>query len=262
MQRVIVINKPVGCTPFESIQQLKERHPEYKDIKLGYAGRLDPMADGVLVVLVGEENKKRKEYEQLPKQYTFEILFGISTDTYDIMGLPKATVNNFSHINIATLSQELRNYIGSWKQPYPPYSSPRIQGKPLFYWARHNALGQIQIPSKKVTVQDIRIIDFCQIKTADILSYITNRIARVSGDFRQQKILTTWEQLVSTLPDHLPKARIEITCSSGLYVRSLAHEIGQTFDTSALAFSITRTSVGEFVLKDAHELMDTSAQKG
>ncbi len=261
MQNVITLNKPVGYSPFELIQQFKAQYTEYKNIKLGYAGRLDPMADGVLIVLSGEENKKRKEYEQLPKKYTFEILFGISTDTYDIMGLPKAKINNFARINIAALSQQLASYNGSWDQPYPPYSSPRINGKPLFFWARHDALDQIEIPSKNVTVHDIRIADLRLIKTTDLLSYITRRIALVSGDFRQQKILAEWGKLMSGLPSHLPKARIEIECSSGLYVRSVAHEIGKKFGTSALAFSITRTAVGKYVLKDALDLRDTSTKK-
>ena len=67
MKNILHLYKPIGVTPFQLIQQFRIEHPEYQDIKLGYAGRLDPMADGLLLVLVGEENKKRKQYEEMLK---------------------------------------------------------------------------------------------------------------------------------------------------------------------------------------------------
>ena len=62
-KKVLNLYKPQGVTPLELIDRFRQKHPEYKDEKLGYAGRLDPMAEGILLVLVGDENKKRKTYE-------------------------------------------------------------------------------------------------------------------------------------------------------------------------------------------------------
>lgn len=83
----IIANKPIGKTPFEVIQEIKKSHPELKNTKIGYAGRLDPMAEGLLLLLIGEENKKKHAYENLNKTYECEIFFGFATDTYDLMGM-------------------------------------------------------------------------------------------------------------------------------------------------------------------------------
>lgn len=86
MQKVIVLNKKEGETPLQALESFRIKHKEYKDIKMTYAGRLDPMASGVLVVLAGEETKNKEKYLNLDKEYDFEILFGFATDTYDILG--------------------------------------------------------------------------------------------------------------------------------------------------------------------------------
>ena len=64
MQKVLLLKKKVGETPLEIISEFKKNNLEYQNQKLGYAGRLDPMAEGLLLVLIGEECKKRKEYEK------------------------------------------------------------------------------------------------------------------------------------------------------------------------------------------------------
>lgn len=86
MNRVLTLYKPVGATPLDVLYELQERNPGYKDVRLAYAGRLDPMAEGLLLVLVGDECKRRDHYQKLDKIYEFEVLFGVSTDTYDILG--------------------------------------------------------------------------------------------------------------------------------------------------------------------------------
>lgn len=84
---VITIYKKIGETPLEALTRLRESVPEYKEETLSYAGRLDPMAAGVMLVLAGDANKEREKYLNLEKDYSAEILFGISTDTYDTLGL-------------------------------------------------------------------------------------------------------------------------------------------------------------------------------
>ena len=87
MNTIILINKPISLTPLQAIRRLQSLHPELEGEKIGYAGRLDPMAEGLLLLLVSDENKKRKEYERLPKTYEFEVLLGIETDSYDVLGI-------------------------------------------------------------------------------------------------------------------------------------------------------------------------------
>ena len=87
MKNVLNLYKQVGITPLQLIKKFVRSNPEYKDEKLGYAGRLDPMAEGVMIILVGDENKKREKYLDLNKKYEVGILFGVSTDTHDVLGL-------------------------------------------------------------------------------------------------------------------------------------------------------------------------------
>src|SRR5438045_1977436 len=84
---VIVVYKPQGVTPYQLIEKLKKQNSDYEGIKIGFAGRLDPLAHGVMVLLVGEENKNRAKYLGLEKEYEFSVLFGVETDTYDYLGL-------------------------------------------------------------------------------------------------------------------------------------------------------------------------------
>ena len=81
--------KPIGISPLDAIKTLKEKYPELKDEKMTYAGRLDPLAEGVLLILAGNAVHEKEKYLKLDKEYEGEILFGFTTDTYDILGLPK-----------------------------------------------------------------------------------------------------------------------------------------------------------------------------
>lgn len=131
---------------------------------LGYAGRLDPMARGVLVLLVDDENKNRTQYEFFDKEYTFKCIFGLSTDTYDVLGLIQEKAGELSicssSLSPEQFQQELQNhftthFLGKHFQLYPPYSSVRVKGKPLFQWAKEGKLDQVTIPGKNVEIHSI-----------------------------------------------------------------------------------------------------------
>ena len=83
---VVLLNKPLGITPLQAITAFKLNNREYKNMTIGFAGRLDPMAEGLLLLLIGDENKRRKVYEDMNKTYEFSMLLGAATDTYDLMG--------------------------------------------------------------------------------------------------------------------------------------------------------------------------------
>lgn len=257
-QSVIYLYKPQGMTPLESLERLRESIPDMKDKTLGYAGRLDPMAEGVLVVLIDEANKQRSSYERLPKKYEFELLLGISTDTYDGLGI----VTSISDLNKCLgngssswrmeVDNVIKNYVGTWDQPYPPYSSARVNGKPLFYWARKGLLDTIVRPSKQVTIDSIEIISKKIVILGDIIPSILKRIDKVSGDFRQEEISKTWSELLRTHQNHLlGLVKIHVSCSSGLYIRSLCSEIGQSMSIGGCAYSIKRTAVADMSLETA-----------
>ncbi|MCA9363758.1 hypothetical protein KC727_00880, partial [Candidatus Kaiserbacteria bacterium] len=87
MQRYATIEKRIGETPLEAAERLRVTLGLSADIPLAYAGRLDPMASGKLLVLIGDECKKQEQYHTLDKEYTFEVLFGVRSDTADVLGI-------------------------------------------------------------------------------------------------------------------------------------------------------------------------------
>ncbi len=90
MSNVLNVYKPEGITPVQLIEQLRINFPEYREAKISFAGRLDPLAHGVMVLLLGEENKQREKYLNLEKEYTFSCLLGVETDTFDYLGILKS----------------------------------------------------------------------------------------------------------------------------------------------------------------------------
>jgi tRNA pseudouridine55 synthase len=249
---ILNVYKPVGKTPLQVVNYLKERHPEYKNKKISYAGRLDPMAEGVLVLLVEKENKKRKLYEKLDKTYKFNVLLGASTDSYDILGI----INSFSFKKTFNLSKKIKKILPLFKgvktQAYPPFSSAVYKGRPLYWWARKKRLSEVKIPSKKIIIYSLKLNNIKSLKTSNLKKDIFKKIGLVKGDFRQEKILVKWQDFFKTCPlKTFQVISLTVKCSSGTYIRSLAVEIGKKLNTPSLCLTIKRNRVGEFKLKNS-----------
>ena len=250
--KVINVYKKAGITPLDCINTLKEEHPELRLLPMTYAGRLDPLAEGVLLILVGEECKKKDEYLNLPKEYEVDVLFGFATDTYDVMGKIVTSGEVESKVlfkKSLEIKKILEEFIGKIKQKYPPYSSRPVNGEPLFKWARDGKLDEIEIPTHNVFVESIEILGQELIKGEKLLEDIKEKISNVKGDFRQKEIISIWnDELKNKNTEEYSIAKLRISCGSGVYVRGIAHEIGEKLGTPALALKIIRTKVGEFTL--------------
>lgn len=250
-EKVMVVHKPVSVTPLQCIDRIRKQYPELQSAKIAYAGRLDPMAEGALLLLIGDECRKREEYEELDKTYEFEVLFGVSTDTYDIMGLPTSSVLQ-PHIQETEITNLLPHLAGSYLQPYPPFSSARVQGKPLYWWARRNRLNEIEIPKKQVHITSLTLNSHRTLTRQTILNIFEQKISPVIGNFRQMEIIQAWRTLLTPNQSiSLPTFSFTATVSSGTYIRSLAHTIGILLHTPSLAFSIKRTAIGPHQLSSA-----------
>ena len=244
--KVIKVYKKAGETPLMCLQKLKKDRPELSLLSMTYAGRLDPLAEGVLLILVGDECNKKDEYLNLPKEYEIEVLFGFATDTYDVMGKLGQTILNSSSDYVSLMQAILPEFIGKIKQKYPPYSSRPVNGKPLFQWAREGKLDEIDIPSHDVFIENIEIIGANNYLGAELLSKIKEDIGKVKGDFRQEEILHIWEKELKGKEEKYPVVKLRISCGSGAYMRSIANDIGEKLGTGALALKIIRTKVGEY----------------
>lgn len=248
---VVNLYKNLGETPRERLERLRREMPHYEHEVLSYAGRLDPMAEGVLLCLVGSANKRREAYLDMPKEYVLDVLFGFSTDTYDVLGRVMDT-GDASFISRKAISKSLNEFRGTLPQEYPPFSSKTVEGRPLFEWARTSALSAMVLPTRSVIVYDITLTAMYKVEERTLLSYIEENVGKVQGDFRQDEILRLWRRtLKSEGTRTFPAATITISCSSGTYARSIAQGLGRELGVPALALHILRTKVGEYDIKDS-----------
>ena len=174
---------------------------------VGHMGTLDPMATGVLPLLLGKYTRLAQFFGSMDKTYTGTIRFGFATDTYDFEG---AALSSPSEVSLSLdLVRESASYFqGEMNQTPPPFSAKKIAGKPAYKSAREG---------KPVVLRPARIT---------ILNF---EITAFSVD----------------------RAEFIISVSSGGYVRSVAHELGERLGCGAHLASLRRIQAGPFMLKDA-----------
>jgi tRNA pseudouridine55 synthase len=243
MKNIIVLNKKEGETPLSALENFREKNPKYLNVSMTYAGRLDPMASGVLVVLAGDEIKNKEKYLSLDKEYEFKVLFGFGTDTYDILG----KVISENNVDIKDMDKQIKNNLkyfkGNIKQKYPIYSSKTVNGKPLFSYARNGE--PVEVPERDIFIKNIILTSIKKINNKSLFLNIEKRISKVKGDFRQKEIVKIWRSRLNK-PQNLYIADFKVSCGSGTYVRGIANSLGEKMNIPALAFSIRRTKLGKF----------------
>ena len=242
------VYKPIGISPLDVINLLKEKYPGLKSDKMTYAGRLDPMAEGVLLILAGKAVHEKEKYLKLDKEYGGEILFGFETDTYDILGLPKRDKQPTSR---TVLDGIIKNLEGEISLPLPPYSSYKINGKPLFQWAKEGKLDEIKIPMRQTKINSAEMLSLSEVSGEKLLKTIEQKINLIKGDFRQKEILAKWREVLNDDKNNYQVAKVKITCSSGTYIRSIAHHLGKELKIGSTLFNLTRTKVGYFDIKNS-----------
>ena len=251
---VFVAYKKEGETPLECLNRLKDEGFLPFNDKFTYAGRLDPMAEGLMVFLRKEAILDKDKFLGLSKVYEVEVLLGVGTDTGDILGL----VNQYSKkdvvFDIKNIQSICESFIGEMEVPYPWYSSKTVGGKPLFEWAREFNSEEsdddkelLLRPMTKLNIKEIEILNFTLLSNSDFLMNIQTRIKKVKGDFRQENILNEWNKLKGNKIEY-PVFKIRVKCSSGSYMRTLAELIGEKLNVPALAYSIKRISIGDYNL--------------
>jgi len=242
---VINAYKEVGETPLEVIELLKKSQKKLRDVPITYAGRLDPMAEGVLLLLIGDEVHKKEDYLKLDKEYEFQVLFGFSTDTYDLLGRIYDTEDGI--FNTPLFEAALKEFEGKQEQAYPPYSSKTVDGKSLFEWAREGRLHEIEIPTHKIEIKTLELIKVEMIAKEALKEHIMEKIALVKGDFRQKEILELWVAYIDNATEtEFPLITCMAECSSGTYIRSVVHDLGKKLNIPTTTFSIIRTKIGEY----------------
>jgi len=251
MRRILNLYKEIGETPLERMERFVKENPEYDNVPMTYAGRLDPMAEGVLLVLTADEVHKKKYFNGLSKIYETEFLFGIGTDTFDLLG--KITeIQDEVDLQFGKILEYLPKFKGVQEQKLPPFASDKYKGTPLWQLAREGKIGPDETPTKEITIESIEMQKMSEISKEDLSNEVERRIKSVTGDFRQKELMMTWEEaLRKSKIEKFPLLRLKIECSTGTYVRRIAYDLGKMVGTPALAFSIKRTAVGSYRIEDS-----------
>lgn len=207
----LVIDKPQGKTSHDVVDAIRHL-AGFRQI--GHLGTLDPLATGVLVLLLGKATRLVRFYSARRKRYTAGFRFGFSTDSYDSEGKPLGT-DTAPALDRAELEKLANDRIGLFEQMPPIFSAKKIRGRPAYELARKN---------QPVELKPVEV---------EVFQY---RLTGIEGSV----------------------ARFEIECSSGTYIRSLAHEMGQQIGCGAHLAEICRTAVGEFSLHQALKLEEAA----
>jgi tRNA pseudouridine(55) synthase len=263
LPKYVVLDKQVGETPLACMEAWRAAQPPaYHHIPLAYAGRLDPLASGKLLVLVGDECKKQESYHGLDKRYEFSVLLGISSDTGDVMGRLMYS-SPTTVVQQKALTQLSQNLVGDISFQYPAFSSKTVHGKPLHTWSMEGRLHEISIPTYTATIYALSVTKIILKTRLEIYTEAIERINTIppvteirkalGNDFRRSEVRSDWQEFLHTgnMDDTYTIVHFGCICSSGLYMRTLAGEIGRLINpqqaTPALAFHIHRTHIGSYV---------------
>ncbi len=219
MNGLIVIDKPSGMTSHDVVDRLRRITGERS---IGHLGTLDPLATGVLPLLLGKFTRLAQYFSTVEKSYIGVIRLGFATDTWDADGQPAGPDRwaEFSgKVTLDVIRGMAERYRGELEQMPPPFSAKKIEGKPAYKLARAGKPVELK-PAK------IKIASF--------------EISALNG----------------------PEASFAMSISAGGYVRSVAHELGQALGCGAHLARLRRTRAGAFTLEDAHTLDELESLAG
>ena len=236
-----VLWKNLGETPLEALERLREEQRIDAEVPMTYAGRLDPAAEGFLLILAGEECKNKENYTLLPKTYMAEVLVGVSTDTYDLLGVPHLGISNVAGL-LKKTEEFFESRVGVHTQAYPPYSSKTVDGIQLHEHARNgNEITTAEHEVELISFEDVTVED---ILGEDVLTRVGEVAGLVTGNFRQKEIVEGWANV--QLPEKMQLISVIVSVGSGFYIRQLAEDLGKYLGTGACLYSLIRTQIGEY----------------
>jgi tRNA pseudouridine55 synthase len=234
----LLIDKPAGPTSHDVVAFVRRL---LGTSRVGHTGTLDPLASGLLVLLIGPATRLAQFLVADEKEYIADVRLGIATPTYDAQSLeearrqesfrPKPEATQLSpheqsgfRVQAEELTRALANFAGTFAQLPPPFSAKKVAGVRAYAKARRNE--PVELKPVDVTVHEL-----------EVLPAPTSSAQAQAGDL----------------------VRLRIVCSSGFYVRSLAHDLGQALGCGAYLEGLRRTRVGRFRIDDAAPLNELQA---
>ena len=213
MTGVLIVDKPAGVTSHDVVNQVRRLAGIRR---VGHAGTLDPMATGVLVLLLGQATRLSRFATAHTKRYVGVVRFGETTTTYDAEG--EIVDRRPVEVDLRAIEAALDAFRGSIKQVPPMYSAIRVGGQRLYKLAREGE--EVEREARPVEIYELEIV--------------------------------AWQS---------PDLTLDVRCSSGTYVRSLAHDLGQSLGCGGHLSALRRTESGHFTLAQSHTPDELQALK-
>ena len=218
---IFLIDKPSGISSHGVVNRVRR----LTDIRrVGHTGTLDPLASGLLIVLVGRQYTKLQDsFLKMDKTYICTARLGLETDTYDITGqkINEASWDKLKYIDSSVMEEVLKKFRGKITQTVPAFSAVKISGQKLYDKAIDQSINKNELPTRKV----------------EIYSLILTQL---------KKDIMTKEVYFS----------LETQVSSGTYIRSLVQDIGQELGVGATVTELRRTKIDNYDVANAHQVFD------
>lgn len=212
MDGILIVNKPKNCTSHDVVYKVKK----ITNQKVGHTGTLDPMATGVLPLLIGKGTLCSKYLIEHDKIYKATIQLGKKTTTADQEGevIEEQEIAN-NALEPQYVIKRLKEFLGKQIQTPPMYSAIKVNGKKLYEYARKGQ--NVEVPKRKIEIYEIELLNI---------------------DKQNKKI------------------EYKVHCSKGTYIRSLCEDIAEKLGTIGYMAELERLKVGKFILKNAVSIDD------
>ena len=281
---IIPIDKPYRWTSADVIRKIKYtaiRHFGKKNLKVGHAGTLDPLATGVLLVCIGKATKLAEELQSHDKEYVAGITFGATTPSYDL----EKEIDRFfphEHITASSVADALPTFIGEQEQIAPLFSAKSVDGVRAYELARKlhregktldEAAAEL-IRVSRINIAELELMEYhgigeCGLKNraTPLAAGTSERLAKSPVDFCSEQardevvggvvFQTTLSNASSRInvTDNselgLPRAVVRMACSKGTYVRAFARDLGEALGSGAHLDSLQRSRSGIFRVENA-----------
>lgn len=255
---IIPIDKPYRWTSADVIRKVKWaacRHFHKKNLKVGHAGTLDPLATGVLLVCIGKATKLAETLQKEGKEYLAGVSFGATTPSYD---LEKAIDQEYpvEGVTEESLREVLPRFLGEQEQIAPLFSAKSVDGVRAYELARKQYREAHKEKTDVMTDFDHTVAEtlnkqIINISEMELISFFPN--GKESGQESSDDGLRPNPRInvVDTSALHLPLATIRIKCSKGTYIRALARDLGEALGSGALLHSLKRTKSGGFTVENS-----------
>ncbi|KAF9562552.1 pseudouridylate synthase 4 [Agrocybe pediades] len=228
-----------------------------ESIKIGQGGTLDPLADGVLVIGVGKATKKLNEFLGCTKEYQTTCLLGCETDSYDGEGA-RVRLAPWRHVTREKVEATLPQFTGNIKQVPPIFSALKMDGKPLYEYARKGIPLPRPIEEREVTVTSLELLKW--LGNEHSFSWPEKQLSTEEKE-SLKKALQGVEENVSINDEPEESAETErptafvlnMTVSGGTYVRSIVHDLSHAVGSAGHVVTLTRSRQGRFVREPVEE---------